>query len=366
MVKRICPKCNAIFNQKSHYDNHMNKKFDCSPNSHHANDLTKINQNSPKLTKINQNSPKLTKINQNSENYPNILNSNFDDLTEMNEHSTEIKKHSNNCEIIFCSFCNKKMVNKYSLLRHLKDRCKVKKSNDEEKENIYKLLLERDKRIEQLEKQNKILIEKIDKLTDMKEHSEQSKIINNKIITNNISNTQNNFVMVNFGKEDLNIIDERLFIDRIIKKQLLSGVKIPDEVLKIIHFNPMYPQLSNIYISDINRDKCMVYEDNEWKLSNVDNIPLIIDKICLFSTDQIKKIREKNNNNKALNDRLEIIEKYKNLMDNDYLEDLKDENNNEILIERCQNFQKLTYKTIKNTLYNEGKKLKLKKNIKST
>ena len=43
--------------------------------------------------------------------------------------------------------------------------------------------------------------------------------------------------MVNFGKEDLSIIDEKLFIDRIIKKPFLSGVKIPDEVLKIIHFS---------------------------------------------------------------------------------------------------------------------------------
>ena len=211
-----------------------------------------------------------------------------------------------------------------------------------------------------------MLMDNIYKLISLKEHSKPSKIINdNKTIMNDLSNTtnntQNNFVMVNFGKEDLNIIDERLFIDRIIKKQLLSGVKIPDEVLKIIHFNPMYPQLSNIYISDINRDKCMVYEDNEWKLSNLDNIPLIIDKICLFSTDQINKLREKNPNNKVLNDRLNIIEKYNNLIDNDYLEDLKDDEDKE-LIKRCEDFQKLTYNTLKKTLYNEGKKIK--KNIK--
>ena len=79
--------------------------------------------------------------------------------------------------------------------------------------------------------------------------------------------------MVNFGKENLNIIDERFFIDNIIKKNNISGVKIPDEVLKIIHFNPLYPQLSNIFISDINREKYMVFENDEWKLSNVDNMP---------------------------------------------------------------------------------------------
>ena len=299
-----------------------------------------------------------------------------------------VNDYTNNTSFC-CSYCKKNYSSKPILIRHLKDNCKAKKENDEEKENIFKLLLEKDKQkeieidelkkqkeieIDELkkqnklfEKQNKMLIDKIDKLININEHSKSSKIINdNKTITNNISNTNNNntnnnFVMVNFGKEDLSIIDERLFIDRIIKKQLLSGVKIPDEVLKIIHFNPMYSQLSNIYISDINRDKCMVYEDNEWKLSNIDNIPLIMNKICLFSTDQINKLREKNPNNKSLNDRLNIIEKYNNLIDNDYLEDLKDDednNNNNILIKRCEDFQKITYNTLKKTLYNEGKKIK--------
>ena len=123
---------------------------------------------------------------------------------------------------------------------------------------------------------------------------------------------QNNFVMVNFGKEDLKMIDEREFIDRIVKQNKISGVKIPDEVLKIIHFNPKYPQLSNIYISDINREKCMVYEDGEWKLSNVDNIPQIMDKVCVFSAEQINNLKTKHPDNKPLHERLGVIEKYNN------------------------------------------------------
>ncbi len=86
-----------------------------------------------------------------------------------------------------------------------------------------------------------------------------------------------------------------------------------------------------------------------------------MDKICLFSTDQINNLRTKYPNNKQLNDRLDIIEKYNNMIDNDYLEDLKD-NSNKLQIKRCEDFQKLTYNTLKKTLYNEGKKIK--KNIK--
>ena len=126
----------------------------------------------------------------------------------------------------------------------------------------------------------------------------------------------------------------------------------------------MYPQLSNIYISDINREKCMVYDEGEWKLSNIDNIPLIIDKICLFSSEQINILREKFPNNKAINDRLNVIEKYNNMINEDYVQDLREDddyNNNKPLIKRAEDFQKMAYGTIKKTLYNEGKKLK--KNI---
>jgi hypothetical protein len=318
-------------------------------------------------------------------------------LHELAEISTNIE-NSNNNEIIStvtddylninetsfnCSYCNKKLSSKYILMRHLKDYCKVKKANDEEKENTFKMLLERDKQRENeinelkkqnklFEEQNKILMDKIDKLINMKSNmkldSKSPKIINNnqKITnntqnSNNTSNTQNNFVMVNFGKEDLKMIDEREFIDRIVKQNKISGVKIPDEVLKIIHFNPKYPQLSNIYISDINREKCMVYEDGEWKLSNIDNIPQVMDKICLFSKDQIEILREKYPNNKLLNDRLNTIEKYNNKIDEDYIQDLReDENYNrvKIIIKDAEDFQKYAYNTLKKTLYNEGKKLK--------
>jgi uncharacterized C2H2 Zn-finger protein len=403
MVFRQCPKCKVIFNRKSTYDYHMNRKTECSLNNN-SNDLDddisqnftinhKITQNFTKKHKISQNYTELN-LNLNSNykndeifakklNNSNILKTNLDDSTKTND-------FSNIDETTFCcTFCDKKFVNKFSLLRHINESCKVKKSIDKEKENIFKLLLEKDKQkdneinelkkqkemeINELkkqnqlfEKQNKMLMDKIDKLINIKENSKPSKIINdNKNITNNLSNTNNNiqnnnFVMVNFGKEDLSIIDEKQFIDRVVKKPLLSGVKIPDEVLKIIHFNPKYPQLSNIYISDINREKCMVYEDGEWKLSSIDNIPQIIDKVCIFSSEQINLLRTKYPNNKQLNDRLNILEKYNNLIDGDYLEDLRDDNldgSNLNQIARCEEFQKYTYDTIKKTLYNEGKKIK--------
>ena len=108
----------------------------------------------------------------------------------------------------------------------------------------------------------------------------------------------------------------------------------------------------------------MVFEDGEWKLSSVDNIPQIMDKICIFSNEQINMLKTKYPNNKPLLDRLDIIEKYNNLIDVNLLEDLKDDNDdviNQDKIARCKEFQKYTYDIFKNTLYNEGKKIKQKK-----
>ncbi len=383
-----CPKCDVVFNKKSNLTRHLNKIFDCSKKVNMKNNLQK-------LTKINKNSQKLTKINKNLENSESLENlENLESLTAKNfeqnnnnkilykeliksqdilksdfDNLTKINNFLNINESTFCcSYCNKKLVNKYSLLRHINENCKIKKSIDEEKENTFKKLLERDeqreKEINELKKQNKILMDKIDKLINMKCNSKQSKIINNnQKITNNTQN--NNIMIVNFGKEDLKIIDEREFYDKIVKINKISGVKIPDEILKIIHFNPKYPQLSNIYISDINREKCMVYEDGQWKLSNIDNIPQIIDKICLFTKDQIDFLREKYPNNKSLNDRLNTIEKYNNKIDDEYIQDLREDdeyNNSKNIIKEAEKFQKYTYDTIKKTLYNEGKKIK--KNIK--
>ena len=280
MVKRCCPKCNAEFDRKCNYDYHMNKKFDCSPNCIHSNDVKDAkNEDLPEFAKICENLPEFAKICESKKNDEIFLKKqNFSDLTETNDLTINTSDASDSSYC--CSYCNKKYSSKYTLLRHMNDVCKIKKENDEKKENIFKLLLDKDRenneRIVKLEKQNKMLMDKIDKLISLKENSKSSKTINNnqnitndnKTITNNLSNSNNNtqnnnIVMVNFGKEDLSIIDEKLFIDRIIKKNTVSGVKIPDEVLKIIHFNPIYPQLSNIYISDINREKCMVWDDGE-------------------------------------------------------------------------------------------------------
>ena len=381
-----CDICNRCFAQKFNLERHKNKKKICVKQSKIFLNNPFIIQNNPRknteIESIIENKPlfkyDIYESNDNNNTNHTFNNNNYYNTIDMNDiNNKQIQDPKNN---MACGYCSRIFLNKSNLNKHIKTNCKVKKADDKEKENTFKMLLERDKQRENeinelkkqnklFEEQNKILMYKIDKLINMKSsktiNNNQKITNNNQKITNTQNNTQNNFVMVNFGKEDLKIIDEREFIDRIVKQNKISGVKIPDEVLKIIHFNPKYPQLSNIYISDINREKCMVYEDGEWKLSNIDNVPQVLDKICLFSKDQIEILREKYPNNKPLNDRLNTIEKYNNKINDEYVQDLREDedyNNVKILIKDAEDFQKYAYSTIKKTLYNEGKKLK--RNIK--
>lgn len=378
MVLYTCQKCNMVFNRKSNFDRHLNKKFDCTPN---INSKT-IDSNTQTI--VFESIQNFLKTYPNFLLYQNQINNESKNISN-NKENEQVSDINNKCiknnktkfelndNCFNCIYCTKFYSTKGNLTKHLKN-CKVKQNSDNEKENMFKILLEKDKQhkaeINELKEQNKILMKKLDILIKSKnKNSSRTQITNNtqNINSNNIqninsNNTQNNIVLVNFGKENLNIIDRQIFLDRVIKNNKLSGVKIPEEILKIIHFNPNYPQLSNIYISDINREKCMIFEDGEWKLSSIDKIPEVIDKVILFSNDIETDLKTKYPNNKKLNDRFEIIKKYNNMNDTEYIEELKENiEENKDLIKRCKNFQKMTYDTFKTTLYNEGKKIKNKK-----
>ena len=59
-----------------------------------------------------------------------------------------------------------------------------------------------------------------------------------------------------------------MFIDTI-KSQ---GAGLYNKAIEGIHFNKDYPENQNIYISDINRGKVMIYKDEKWFLDSQENI----------------------------------------------------------------------------------------------
>jgi hypothetical protein len=262
---------------------------------------------------------------------------------------------------ITCKYCFKKFSRKDVLNKHIANVCKIKKQHENNKEKILQQLIDKDKQKDDIIKSALEEIKHLrGEINELKKHNSKSKntSIKNNNNTTNSNNTTNNIIMMDFGKENLQIIDRSEFV-KIVKNNKITGVKITDELLKAIHFNDKYPQLNNIYISDINRQKCMIVENNEWKLSPVDQIPQVIDNIIKYSNDKNKELSEKYKDNKTVIDRLKIIDKYTKLSDPEHLEELIEEEAPKRDIKRCKEFQQHAYDTVKTTLYNKGKKNKI-------
>ena len=402
MVEYSCEECGKNFgNRKSHYVTHKNKKFPCVSKIYIAPKNPNLDIITPKSSNNMSNFINIDKkiyLDPNTKHNLKINNNTYlpnDDICLPNDDSCLANDDTcslSNDNKIICKYCYTSFSRNSNLNKHLKNSCKVKKQQDEEKENIFKKLLEQENTIKDKDEQIKTLIgkinlleEKVEQISKITKNNKVNKAISNKKIVNNITNTNttnnNNgiiFNLVNYGKEDLDKIDIKYFINNVVKNNKVCGVKIPEEILKIIHFNPAYPELNNIYISDINREKCMIYDDGMWKLSHDDKIPEVIDKVVKFSYDKDNQIRNAYPNNKPLIDRLNTINKYTKFNDPEYLEELKGEQDNfddddnyirdhlsnpkQNEIKRCEDFKKKTYNVFKTTMYNEGLKIKKRKN----
>jgi hypothetical protein len=183
MVQRRCPKCYAIFDRKSTFDKHINRKFDCSQNKN------KLDDKNDDLDQIQNIPKKIIPKNPNPEysiidfEIPNINPENkINEYEDHPDYNIEIEENNT----LICEFCTKSYSSKSNLNKHLKV-CKVKKTNDEEKENIFKLLLEKEKQyeeeVDELKKQNK------------KEVNELKK--QNKLLMDKINNSINNSISKN-------------------------------------------------------------------------------------------------------------------------------------------------------------------------
>ncbi len=385
-----CKYCKRNFPQKFNLDRHLNKKNPCKTNPQKILNNPKNDENE----EIDNKSYKSTDSNSIKEDINTILCKEILGIEKI----PMITNGSEEQDKIICGYCQGFFLNKSNLNKHIKNNCKVKKQQDEVKENIFKKLLEqenmlkkKDEQIDKLLTQNGDLLQKNDilfnkivalegkvdkiaktnkstKISNSNSHNTNNNTINANTNTTNMTNTNSNnvvFNLVNYGKEDLDKIDIKYFMDNVVKNNKAIGVKIPEEILKIIHFNPDYPEHNNIYISDINREKCMVYEDNQWKLTPEDKIPEVMDKVVQYSYTKQDELKEKYPNNKSLSDRLGVVNKYTQFLDLDFLEGLKEiyieENSfnpNSSQIKRCEDFQKKAYNSFKTTMYNEGIKIK--------
>lgn len=145
----------------------------------------------------------------------------------------------------------------------------------------------------------------------MKSNTNTKKNIqNNKNIKNLNNGIINNTIIIQHGKEDLNKIDDKVFLDAFLKS---TGAKIPEKIIEGIHFNKKFPEYKNIYISDINREKVMIHNGKNWILTPGDNLTSnLLDKSICFSENKYECITTKDifneRNKKKIINGLKIME----------------------------------------------------------
>ena len=150
-----------------------------------------------------------------------------------------------------CKYCEKGFTTDNSMYRHMKHVCKIKKTDNDKKDEILEKLIKLEEENDKL-KQELIRIKQKNKI-----------IYNNSINNNSINNgTINNIILIGYGKEAIANIDKQDIL-----KSLKNGFYSTLHLTEAVHFNPKYPEYHNIYISNIKDKYAMMYDGIEWTLT---------------------------------------------------------------------------------------------------
>ena len=408
-----CP-CGMLFgNRKDNYLRHMNKKKPCS----------KLLQNcSDTAPKLLQNAPTII------QDAPMIIQ---DLEIEHKMKKTEQESVKLEDKNIFCPYCSKKFCKNYNLNRHLDGRCKNKlemnKTNTKiEQEN--NKLNEIDIKLDKILKQNEELKNENYKLK--KQIKKTNKITNNIIVVNyhdhKLSEIDKKLfiqpLLNNIGKQKILKIIENIYVNDncpeyhniVITDKNRGYLKIYengewktyeinlintliDDVLNqsktyILELKQKYiiDNIEKIYINDthpkynkfnkqtgifskfintnVKKKPIGIYSNGKWKSDDKDLITMVINEILTQTTNYTIVFKQPYNKNSE--ERLKTSEKYINYCDTEFLNELKEQQDNEEmdnvdLIKRCINFRNMIFKDTVNLLHdNKNKILKTKINDK--
>ena len=196
-----CQRCGYETKRKTDFTRHTNRKIKC---------IDKCNNNNL-ITDSNKCLQKRSKLESVVEN---------DCLQKTPIRSQKIIKK------LECQFCMKVFTRKNNLVRHEKNRCK-----------------------------------EIKIIHDLKEQmNEITKLIKDMPKTTNIvNNIQQNIIIRDFGKENL-----ELLTDDVLNQMIQGPIMGIQRLFEFIHFNPNTPENKNITIKTNKIDKILTHEDGEW------------------------------------------------------------------------------------------------------
>lgn len=204
-------------------------------------------------------------------------NKTFTTKQSLNYHKTKqvcvVKVHK-------CRYCTNVFASKSTMYRHMRNSCKIKKQTDEEKDGIYKQLIELQDKYQDLEKklsdiQNGTLMPTDNKLACSKKKGivvNNTKNIDNKINVEKMNINMgtvinNNITLVAYGNEDISKLDRSEIL-----KVLQNGYDSTLKLTESVHFNPKYPEYHNIYISNMKDKYAMMFDGKSWTLTMKDEL----------------------------------------------------------------------------------------------
>jgi hypothetical protein len=313
MVSYTCKKCNRVYNHKSNYTRHCNKKNPCKltvktngPNKvvvsniicsicckvftsksiliEHLNNnceldnkLTDLHNENQQKQSVNKKHIVETVLEDNKNDFPQFYHNSTVISHNLPQNSAKIPQNPTKTFSFECNFCNKQLSRKDSLMRHL-DICKVKSNIEASKEKVFIKLLKEVKELKTQINNNTNTNNTNMNNTNTNTHS------NN---TNNISQT-NNIKLVAFGKEDLSYISEN-----ITKKLLKKGFQSVPVLIDHVHFNKNNPSMQNVYIPNLKNPYAMTYNGERWQLTDLqDTIKSIYDEKKCYLEEEFERLED--------------------------------------------------------------------------
>jgi hypothetical protein len=290
-----------------------------------------------------------------------------DDINSDNKNKNMIDKEHK------CIICNNVFTRSSSLKRHLLKSCK-KITDDKKEENKVdqtKTILMLQEKINNLTQY--VMTLKDDKTTIKNLTNNNAPIDNsnttnvNNGIHNNINKQINNVtnIKIEFGKEDLDKISNDFFIKTLVN---FSGAAIPSKIIEGIHFNPEFKEFMNVFISDISRNKAMVYDGKTWNIANADEVvDTLFDRAIIFCENRNEELYEKIQKNEKINKKINKEMYVMDIMSNNEPYDYNDYkqpidcngrvlNSNELV--RGKNLNAKAKEHLKNNLYNKKTSIK--------
>ena len=236
--------------------------------------------------------------------FPTFSNQNTTQIQPEIQHNTTNIQHT-------CKYCNKVFSFSQSKYRHQK-KCKY---------NTDVNYISKDEHLEELQK---IKEKQAEELHQLKEEltAQFTKMLNEKNVGNTNNNTmkigdhntdigtQNNFTIIQLGKEDvLGTITQKEKL-----KILNERYKSVLELVKLMHCSGKYPQFNNTIINNLKSPFALTYNDEEDQFVTTNKDDLVSD-IVSYRTTNVEEILEENKGkvsiqtDKKVKELIEILEK---------------------------------------------------------